>query len=144
MDISTLKTLGKKWWLCTSVHNYFPCAIEISFLHTKVCRNAPFPIDSMIFQMVKCAFIPSGIFHLFFLKYSIIFNGFILKLQGEISSFLTGMAFLHVEMPHCLLISFWSEQPKNTYNPWDKKWNVVRFIKFLVCSDDININNHRK
>ena len=30
------------WWLRTSVHNFFPCAVEISFLHTKVCGNAPF------------------------------------------------------------------------------------------------------
>ena len=39
-DIST--ALGKKRWLRTSVHHFFPCAVEISFLHTKVCRNAPF------------------------------------------------------------------------------------------------------
>ena len=23
-------------------NHFFPCAVEISFLHTKVCRNAPF------------------------------------------------------------------------------------------------------
>jgi hypothetical protein len=28
----------------TSVHHFFPCAVEISFLHTKVCRNAPFKV----------------------------------------------------------------------------------------------------
>ena len=41
------------------------------------------PIRFIVFQMVKYAFIPSGIFRLF-----------IEKIQCEISLFLTGMAFL--------------------------------------------------
>ena len=35
-DIST--ALGKKWRLSTLVHHSFPCAVEISLLHTKGCE----------------------------------------------------------------------------------------------------------
>ena len=55
-----------------------------------------FPLDSLIFQMVKPPFILSGIFYLFFLSYTVIFNRFIENLGGEISSFLTGMEFPHL------------------------------------------------
>ena len=39
MDISALKNPYYGNDIST---NFFPCAVEISFLHTKVCRNAPF------------------------------------------------------------------------------------------------------
>ena len=57
--------------------------------------------DSLIFHLVKCGFIPSGIFILFLFKIRLIFNGFIEKLNSEISSFLTGMAFPHKRMWKC-------------------------------------------
>ena len=61
MDISALKTpyygngistkfLGEEMiFLLHKGKNdgFFPCAVEISFLHTKVCGNAPFQFASM-------------------------------------------------------------------------------------------------
>ena len=55
-----------------------------------------FPLDSLIFQMVTCAFIPRGIYIYFsftYIQITGIFKGSIEKLEGEISSFLTEMAF---------------------------------------------------
>ena len=58
--------------------------IKIIVLSSKYDKYA-FPLDSVNF-------------HLFFLKYMYddFFNGFIEKLQGEISSFLTEMAFRYI------------------------------------------------
>ena len=49
---------GEKWWLQTSVHHFFPYAVEISFLLAKVCGNDSFPLC----QWSKYSFIPGGVF----------------------------------------------------------------------------------
>ena len=51
------------------------------------------PIRFVDFLIGEILFVPADIFHLFFLLYTMIFNGFIEKLLSEISSFLSGMAF---------------------------------------------------
>ena len=59
-------------------------------------RELQFKIEIVIpIRLVKCGFAAAEIFIYFFLLYSIIFFGFIEKVQGEISSFLMGMAFAH-------------------------------------------------
>ena len=35
-----------------SVHHFFPCAVEISFIHTKVCGNAPFDVRDPQFEYI--------------------------------------------------------------------------------------------
>jgi hypothetical protein len=58
MDILIIKIIGMAFpQTCTSVNHFFPCAVEISFLHTKGCGIAPFPFKWRIF---KFPFIPGG------------------------------------------------------------------------------------
>ena len=84
-DIFT--ALGKKIWLWD--HNFFPRAVEISFLHTKGCSNAPLPLNLLIFCVIQYWF-----FH--FQGFYILcnFNGFITRLQDEIPSFQQKWYFL--------------------------------------------------
>ena len=75
--------------LCTFYCTFPPKILKVLKLHLSFLDV----LDSLIFYLVKCAFLPAGIFYLFSFNKRRFFNGFIEKLQKEIPSFL-------MEMPH--------------------------------------------